>query len=328
MSDQKQVTVVIPNYNGCHFLKPCMDALRTQTCQDFETLVIDNASEDGSAELLRKEYPWARLCVMEKNLGFSGGVNAGIRMSKTPFVLLLNNDTEVDPHFIEEMLKAIKKSPRIFSVSSRMIQYHDRERMDDAGDLYTLMGWAAQRGVGQKLDGYDRPAAIFTACAGAAIYRRKVFEKIGYFDEMHFAYLEDLDIGYRAKLYGYVNVYAPEAVVYHVGSGTSGSKYNSFKVRLAARNSVYVNYKNMANWQLLVNAPALIAGHLVKTVFFYKKGFGKDYVEGLREGLETRTKCRRSAQKANLLTQLAIEAELIRFTLVYAYEFLKRKIKL
>jgi GT2 family glycosyltransferase len=328
MSEKKQVTVIIPNYNGCHFLKACMDALSRQTCQDFETLVIDNASSDGSVELLQKEYPWAKVAVMEKNLGFSGAVNVGIRMAETPFVMLLNNDTEAAPQFVEELLKAIKKSPRIFSVSSRMVQFHDHTRMDDAGDLYTLMGWAAQRGVGQKLDGYDRPAAIFTACAGAAMYRRRVFEAIGYFDELHFAYLEDLDVGYRAKLHGYVNVYAPKAVVYHVGSGTSGSKYNPFKVKLAARNSVYVNYKNMANWQLLVNGPALIAGHLVKIIFFYKRGFGKDYVEGLREGLQTRSKCKRAAQDANLLTQLAIEAELIKFTFVYAYEFVKRKISL
>jgi hypothetical protein len=84
----------------------------------------------------------------------------------------------------------------------------------------------------------------------------------------------------------------------------------------------------MANWQLLVNGPALIAGHLVKIIFFYKRGFGKDYVEGLLEGIQTRSKCKRAAQAANLLTQLAIEAELVRFTFVYAYEFVKRKISL
>ncbi|MFR4782128.1 MAG: glycosyltransferase family 2 protein [Pilosibacter sp.] len=97
---------------------------------------------------------------------------------------------------------------------------------------------------------YKKSCRVFTACAGAAIYRREVFETIGYFDEMHFAYLEDIDVGYRAKLYGYDNVFCPEAVVYHVGSGTSGSKYNSFKVKLAARNNVYLNYKNMRAWQL------------------------------------------------------------------------------
>ncbi len=320
------VTVVIPNYNGRHFLKNCLDSLKRQTFKDFQTLVIDNASGDGSAEFIKQEYPWVRLEVMEENLGFSGGVNRGIKLSNTPFVLLLNNDTQVEPDFVGELLTAIKKSPRIFSVSSRMIQFHDRERMDDAGDIYTLMGWAAQRGVGQSLKGYERCAPVFTACAGAAIYRKSVFEKIGYFDEMHFAYLEDLDIGYRARLYGYTNSYAPKAVVYHVGSGTSGSKYNSFKVSLAARNSVYVNYKNMAYWQLILNAPALIAGHLIKIFYFHKIGFGKDYLKGLAEGIRSCKRCKRAAGDASLITQVAIEAQLIWFTLVYTYEFLKRKI--
>jgi GT2 family glycosyltransferase len=326
MAEKKQVTIIIPNYNGAHFLKTCMEALQDQTCQDFETLVIDNASSDDSVELLKRDYPWAKVAVMEQNLGFSGGVNVGIRMADTPYVLLLNNDTQAAPEFVAELLKAIKKSPRIFSVSSRMVQFHNRALMDDAGDLYTLMGWAAQRGVGQEVERYEHSAAIFTACAGAALYRRKVFEKIGYFDELHFAYLEDLDVGYRARIYGYTNVYAPKAVVYHVGSGTSGSKYNSFKVKLAARNSVYVNYKNMTNWQLLINGPALAAGHLVKIAFFRKRGFGEDYVEGLKEGIRTRKKCKRVGQEAKPLTQLALEAELVRFTLVYAFEFARRKL--
>ena len=130
------------------------------------------------------------------------------------------------------------------------------------------LGWAFQRGVGRPEKLYKRSCRVFTACAGAAIYRREVFETIGYFDEMHFAYLEDIDVGYRAKLYGYDNVFCPEAVVYHVGSGTSGSKYNSFKVKLAARNNVYLNYKNMRTWQLLLNSPCLLAGTFVKFLFF------------------------------------------------------------
>ncbi len=326
MSEKKHITVIIPNYNGRDFLKTCMDALADQTCSDFETLVIDNASSDDSVEFLKRDYPWAKVAVMEKNLGFAGGVNAGIKMSHTKYVLLLNNDTEVDSHFVEEMLKAIEKSPRIFSASSRMVSFHDRTRMDDAGDIYTLMGWAAQRGVAQEVSRYGAPAKIFSACAGAAIYRRRVFDKIGFFDEMHFAYLEDIDIGYRARIYGYTNVYAPNAIVYHVGSGTSGSRYNQFKVRLAARNSVYLNYKNMPNWQLVVNAPALIAGYFIKIVFFKRIGFGADYIDGLKEGFRTCGKCTRSAYKSNIITQLAIEGQLVWFTLVYAYEFFRRKV--
>ena len=241
MSNAAKVTVVIPNYNGLKFMEPCFKALEMQICRDFEILVVDNGSGDGSVEWLKEhEIP---SIFLETNTGFSGAVNVGIRASKTPYVILLNNDTEPDCHYIGEMIKAIERSPKIFSVSSKMIQLYDHSKMDDAGDMYTLMGWAFQRGVGRPSGGYNHVCRVFSACAGAAIYRREVFETIGYFDEMHFAYLEDIDVGYRARIYGYDNIYCPTAVVYHVGSGTSGSRYNSFKVRLAARNNVYLNYK-------------------------------------------------------------------------------------
>ena len=238
-----KTTIIIPNYNGLHFLPPCMDALAAQTVQDFEILVIDNGSTDGSQEWLR-EHNIPAVCLPE-NTGFSGAVNVGIREAKTPYVILLNNDTEPLPSYVEELQKAIEASPRIFSVSPKMIQLYHKELIDDAGDMYSLLGWAYQRGVGPETERYDRPCHIFSACAGAAIYRRQVFEEIGYFDEMHFAYLEDIDVGYRAKIAGYYNRYCPTARVYHVGSGTSGSKYNSFKVRLAARNNVSVSYTHL-----------------------------------------------------------------------------------
>ena len=148
---------------------------------------------------------------------------------------------------------------------------------------YSVLGWAYQRGVGRSSKGYNREREVFSACAGAAIYRRAVFEQIGYFDEMHFAYLEDIDVCYRAKIFGWHNRYCPTAVVYHVGSGTSGSKYNAFKVRLAARNNVYLNYKNMPLFQLLVNFLPITMGIIVKYGFFQKLGFGKEYLDGVKE---------------------------------------------
>ena len=189
MSNAAKVTVVIPNYNGLKFMEPCFKALEMQICRDFEILVVDNGSGDGSVEWLKEhEIP---SIFLETNTGFSGAVNVGIRASKTPYVILLNNDTEPDCHYIGEMIKAIERSPKIFSVSSKMIQLYDHSKMDDAGDMYTLMGWAFQRGVGRPSGGYNHVCRVFSACAGAAIYRREVFETIGYFDEMHFAYLED-----------------------------------------------------------------------------------------------------------------------------------------
>lgn len=322
-----QVTVVIPNYNGKYFLKACLDSLAVQTSKEFQVLVVDNGSSDGSVEYMQQEYPWVNILALKENTGFCGGVNAGIRAADTPYVLLLNNDVEADPNFVSSMLKAIKSSKKNFSVSSRMIQFHDRSKLDDAGDLYCVLGWAFQRGVGQSIRKYKRCSKVFSACGGAAIYRRSVFEKIGYFDEMHFAYLEDIDIGYRARIYGYENLYCPKAVVYHVGSGTTGSKYNEFKVKLSARNSFYLNYKNMPDWQLLLNALPLAVGYGIKWRFFKKIGFEKAYLDGLKEGFRTRKNCKRVPyDRANLSHYLRIEAELIYNLFVYTIDFVSRRL--
>lgn len=324
---ENKVTIVIPNYNGKHFLQDCLSSLENQTCRQFETLIIDNASEDGSVEYIRSNFPWVRVAVMKRNLGFSGGVNAGIAMSTTPYVMLLNNDTKSFPRMVEELVRTMDSDERIFSASCKMIQFHDHTKMDDAGDLYTCLGWAFQRGVGQSIRDYTKPADVFSACAGAAIYRRALFERVGMFDELHFAYLEDLDLGYRARIQGYRNVYCPAAKVYHVGSGTSGSKYNSFKVKLSARNSIYVNYKNMPGPQLLLNALPLAAGYLVKWRFFCRIGFGQDYIEGLKEGFFTRKKCKKVFLRGcDMKNYWAIQADLWKNTFIYIYEVLKRKL--
>ena len=324
---RKKVTIIIPNYNGLKFMEPCFKALRAQSDQNFELLVVDNGSSDGSVEWL-KDHQIPSI-FLEENTGFSGAVNVGIRESVTPYVILLNNDTEPEPDYVREMVKAIERSPKIFSVSSKMIQLYHKDLMDDAGDMYSVLGWAYQRGVGQKSSGYKKACRVFSACAGAAIYRRDVFDKIGGFDEDHFAYLEDIDVGYRAKICGYENWYCPKAVVYHVGSGTSGSKYNSFKVKLAARNNLYLNYKNMPLLQLLFNLLPLLAGMAVKYLFFRRIGFASDYVEGVKEGIRTLKKTKKVRfQMSRLGNYIRIEGELIFGTFLYVWEFMNRKLKI
>ena len=319
-----KTTIIIPNYNGLSFMEPCFESLKEQTVRDFKVLVVDNGSTDGSVEWLKEQEIPA--IFLPENTGFSGAVNVGLKAAATPYVILLNNDTEPDFHYVGEMIKAIERSPKIFSVSCKMIQLCRKELMDDAGDMYSLLGWAYQRGVGRSSAKYNRACRIFSACAGAAIYRREVFDEIGYFDEMHFAYLEDLDVGYRARIAGYDNIYCPTAMVYHVGSGTSGSRYNSFKVRLAARNCIYLNYKNMPGWQILLNAPFLLAGIFVKYLFFVKNGFGGDYVSGLKEGIRTRKQCRRVPGLLKRFgAELKVQFEMICGTGLYVYEFLRRQ---
>lgn len=322
---EKIVTIVIPNYNGLKYLEACFRSLADQSFQGFSVLVVDNGSQDGSVEWL-KERDIPSLFLPE-NLGFPGAVNLGIQECRTPYVILLNNDTQVDKDYVGEMVKAIERSPKIFSVSPKVIQMYKPELMDDAGDMYCLLGWAFQRGVGRSSRKYQRPCRIFSACAAAAIYRRSVFEEIGYFDEMHFAYLEDLDVGYRARLVGYDNIYWPSALVYHVGSATSGSKYNAFKVRLAARNNLYLNYKNMPALQLALNAPGIALGMAVKYAFFKKLGFGKEYLEGVKEGFATLKHCKKVPYKPeNFSRYLEVEWELFAATLLYIYEFSARQI--
>ena len=321
-----KVTVIIPNYNGLRFMEPCFAALRQQKFKEFDILVVDNGSQDGSVEWLKDhEIP---SIFLEENTGFSGAVNVGIRACETPYVILLNNDTEPYPDYVGELVRCMDRFPEVLSASSKMLQLSNRELMDDAGDMYSVLGWAYQRGVGQPASRYSRARQLFAACAGAAIYRSEVFEEIGYFDESHFAYLEDIDVGYRAKIFGYKNVYCPTAKVCHVGSGTSGSKYNSFKVRLAARNSVYLNYKNMPLPQLLLNSVPLAAGMAVKYGFFRKIGFGADYVSGLKEGFSTRKNCYKVAYRPeHFKNYVRIQWELIAGTALYVWEFGRRQLR-
>ncbi len=280
----KEVTVIIPNYRGVDCIRGCLDSLMNQTEEEFNIIVVDNASNDGSAEIVETEFPSVRLIRLDDNFGFSRAVNEGIKASDTPFVLLLNNDTRAESDFVEKLHTAIKEDDKIFSVSAKMLQMKEPDRIDGAGDLYSAFGWAFARGKGKHRDRYRRKCNIFSACGGASIYRRRILDEIGWFDEFHFAYLEDVDIGYRARIMGYRNVYEPEAVVYHLGSGATGSRYNEFKVRISARNNMYVVMKNMPTLQIIINLPFLILGFGIKALFFLIRGYGRPYLSGIKRG--------------------------------------------
>ena len=282
----EQVTVVIPNYNGIRFLGDCLEALRQQEegTPFYGVLVVDNGSEDGSLALLSESFPEVEVEALPENTGFCHAVNVGIRRASTPYVILLNNDTKVRPGFVKGLYQAIEKEEMAFSVSARMLMWDDTERMDDGGDRYCVLGWAYARGKGRPAARFHRPCQVFSACGGAAIYRKKIFEEIGYFDEAHFAYLEDLDVGWRARIHGYRNFYEPSAEVVHFGSASSGSRYNAWKTSLASANNIYVVGKNMPLLQWLWNLPFLVAGFVVKFLFFCRKGMGKTYLQGLGKG--------------------------------------------
>ena len=268
-------TVIIPNYNGMKFIENCMKSLEKETSTGYHICVVDNGSTDGSREWVEENCPYAQVISLGENTGFCGAVNAGIKASQTPYVILLNNDTEVEFGFVKALEDALEHEKKSFSVSAKMVDMYDKNILDGAGDLYCALGWAFALGKGKTVkDNYTKQKEIFSACGGAVIYRREVLEEIGIFDQNHFAYLEDCDLGYRAQIFGYRNYYTPESVVYHAGSGVSGSRHNEFKVTLSSKNSVYLIYKNMPVLQIILNLPFLIPGFLVKYLFFIKKGLG------------------------------------------------------
>ena len=307
----KEVTVVIPNYKGEAYLRPCVESLLAGTGLEMDVIIVDNGSRDGCVEEVRRLYPQVECVCLDQNYGFCKAVNIGIRKAETPYVFLLNNDTLVCKGAVEALLASLKKDRRIFSVEAKMIQYQDRTKIDSAGTFYNAFGWAYARGKDRPADQYRKRGPVFSACAGAAMYRREVFEEIGLFDEEHFAYLEDVDVGYRARIAGYRNVYEPMARIIHVGSAASGSRHNEFKVRLSARNNLYLIYKNMPVLQILLNLPFLLAGFLVKYLFFLKKGLGAIYLKGLMEAPKLMKKKKKVLyQKGYLKNYLKIQLEL------------------
>jgi GT2 family glycosyltransferase len=278
-------TIVIPNYNGMAYLEKCLSSIVEDVkSHPARILVVDNGSADGSCELA-EGTAGVEVVRMGENTGFCRAVNAGIQASDTPYVILLNNDLTIESGFIKAMEAALDNDPKAFSAGAQMRMMKAPDRMDNAGDYYCALGWAYDYGKGKKVSGkYLKPRRIFAACGGAAIYRRSIMDRIGLFDEKHFAYLEDVDIGYRARIYGYHNLYEPKALAYHAGSSVSGSKYNAFKTNLSSANSIYLIKKNMPPLQILINLPFLLAGFTVKTAFFIRKGFGGIYLKGLLRG--------------------------------------------
>ena len=218
-------------------------------------------------------FPWTHIIRFPENRGFCAAINEGITRARTPYVFLLNNDTTVDPACIRRLERRMDNDPRLFSAAAKMLSMKNPDIMDGAGDRYNALGWAFAIGKGRPSTDYNTPMPIFSASAGAALYRKEYLQKTGLLDELHFAYLEDVDLGYRARILGYRNAYEPTAKVYHAGSATTGSRYNPFKITHSSRNNIYLIYKNMPLFQLILNLPFLIAGFFIKTLFFCAKGY-------------------------------------------------------
>ena len=199
-----------------------------------------------------------------------------------------------------------------------MLQYTNKELIDDVGDEYNLLAWTKKTGENHHSEEYMEVKEIFSCCAGAAMYKKSILEELGLFDDNFFAYMEDVDLALRSKINGYKNMLCPQAIVYHIGSATSGSRYNEFKVKLAARNNVWVVYKNIPIPLKVINFVFLFLGFFIKYLFFVRKGFGSTYLAGIREGLSSRSKIKKVKFKSkNIKNYFKIEYKLIINTLKF-----------
>ena len=260
------ISIVIPNYNGMEHLGVCYDSLRKQTYRDFEIILVDNNSKDDSVEFTEKNYPDIKVLKVNYNSGFAKAVNGGIKISTGEYILLLNNDTECKDDFLTEMISGFKDKDT-GSVACKMLNFYKRDNIDDAGDFIKLQGSPYARGHGeQDMGQFDREKFIFGACAGAAIYRKDIFNKIGYFDEDFFAYYEDVDMSFRMQIAGYKCYYNPKAVCYHKRGATTKTM-TGFETMLCEKNLVALRLKNYPLMMLLKCFPYFV---IVRLKRYYK----------------------------------------------------------
>ncbi len=276
MSNNTSIWVVIPNWNGKKQLKKCLASLEKVT--NIEVVVVDNDSSDGSVEFIKQNHPKTLILQNSKNLGFAGGVNAGIKealSNKADFIALINNDVTIEKDWFKHSLGILKKNSSIGTVSGKLL-FRDGQAVDNTGDEYSIWGLTIPRDRDLETKGLNRPAGeVFGACAGAAVYRAEIFKEVGLFDEKFFAYYEDSDLNFRIQLAGWKAFYEPKMVAYH-DTGSTSKKIPGFTTLQTIKNPTILFWKNVP-WRLLPRMfPRFFLSH--SAVFFSTVFNGHIYI--------------------------------------------------
>lgn len=248
-------SIIIVNWNGEKHLRVCLDSLRKQIYKNFEIILVDNGSQDGSVNFVKSNYPEVKIIGLDRNFGFAQGNNIGIKEAfkndQIKYIVALNNDTEVKVDWLEKLINTAKENEKVGAVASKTLFFDERDKIDSVGDFFssgTLK--VVTRGHGEKDRGqYDKIEECFSARAAACLYKREMLEDINlwgdYFDSSYFAYIEDTDLSMRARLIGWQIIYEPRAVVYHKVAATSAKISNTFKKYYSGRNRIMTVLKNL-----------------------------------------------------------------------------------
>ncbi len=263
-SHRPTVAVAILNYNGRRLLDVVLPSLAAQVYRDFETVVVDDCSTDDSVAYLHEQHPEVRVVgTGPTNVGVAAALNIAVRSARSELVALLNNDIELDPDWLGELVAALERHPEASSASCKLLNYWRRGELDGAGDIFTSAGIAGRRGHGELDRGqYDRDECVFAPTAGAALYRASALAAVGPFDESFYAYFEDADWGMRAQLLGHHCRYVPSAVAYHMGSATTRGELDPKYLLLLRRNLLVLLLKDLPSSFLLRNAPRIVWAQL------------------------------------------------------------------
>jgi len=281
LSDSQQnarmkVTVVIVNWNGEQFLERCLTSLMSQTVKPLEVILVDNASSDGSVEIVRR-FPLVRLIALGQNTGFAQGNNLGINAVsvESEWVALINPDAFAESRWLEALLEAAESNPGFDVFGSKLVNAGDPTLLDGAGDAYHLSGLVWRMGHGSPVPAStENECEVFSPCAAAALYRRSALQELGGFDEDYFCYVEDVDLGFRLRLAGYRCLYVPQSVAHHVGSGTTGGQHSDFAMYHGHRNLVWTFVKDMPGILFWLLLPLHVLLNLTSIIWFVFRGRG------------------------------------------------------
>jgi len=263
----KAISVIVVNYNGKHLLRACLESLYSQYFKNIEIILVDNASQDGSTEYVREGFPDVKVISLPRNIGFAGANNEGFKQAKGHYIMLINNDAEVDKNCIERLYAVMEPRPDVGIGAAKMIVY-GKNIIDSAGDGFTTNLKGFKRGEGMPSSHfYDREELVFGACAGAAIYRRVMLEETGFFDEDFFLIQEDTDLNFRAQLAGWKALYVPSAIVHHKVRASIGHM-SDVAIYYALRNSELVRIKNVPLSFFLRCLPEFIIGEMAEFIYF------------------------------------------------------------
>jgi GT2 family glycosyltransferase len=271
------VSVVIVTWNGRGYLDACLEAVAAQQGVEAETILVDNASTDGTSTYVRERFPWVRLVTLGENRGFAGGNNAGVRAARGRYVALLNNDTVADAGWLRALRAGVDEAAGFALTTSRIVYMHDPQIIDSAGDGMLRWGGAFKRHHGAPAAAAGESQEVFGVCGAACLLPRSVFDELGGFDEDFFASHEDVDLSYRARLRGYRCRYVADAVVRHHGSGTLG-KSSAFSVFQGQRNLEWAYVKNTPMSLLLRTLPGHVIYNIAAAAYFTRAGLGGPFV--------------------------------------------------